>query len=231
MDGLKFSYNNHMSIYKDFIENSIDPFILFNSNGNIIEYNKEGEYVLSLVPKDELFNLAVSHASMSFGFKQTFLDLDIGHSSYCAITVGYKDSDTIGLMMHKNVCSKKLRSIQSDLQSANIFTLIDIALNTNLGSNTKVVAEYDVSIPEFKLNINKFLLLLNKIFKSLQKAKEIYIRVAIATGQSIKIENKKYQVVAIEIRSPEVAILDIKDEDFIISFDKEKLTIELPFIQ
>jgi len=219
-----------MDLYKEFIENSLDPYILFNAEGEILEYNKEGEYILSLSKKDDLFNLAISHASMSFGFKHSFLHFDIGHSSFCAITVGYKDSDRIGLMLHKNVCSKKLQTIQENLQSANIFTLLDIAITTNLDEKTKLTTEYDVSIPEFKLNINRFLQLLNKIFKTLRNSEEIFIKVSIATGRSIKIEGKKYQVVTITIKSKEIEKLHIEEEEFILSFEKSSLTIELPFI-
>ncbi len=219
-----------MSLYKEFIDNSLDPYILFNAEGEILEYNKEGEYILSISKKDELFNLAVSHASMSFGFKHSFLHIDIGHSTFCAITVGYKDSDHIGLMLHKNVCSKKLHAIQENLQLANIFTLLDIAITTNLDENTNLFTEYDVSIPEFKLNINRFLQLLNKIFKALKTSQEVLVKVHIATGRNMKIEGKKYQVVTIVIQSKEIEQLHIEDEEFILTFDKKSLTIELPFI-
>lgn len=219
-----------MDIYRDFIENSINPFILFDATGEVLEYNKEGEYILSVVSKEELFNLAISHASMSFGFKHSFIELDIGHASFCAITVGYKDSERLGLMLHKSVCSKKLTPTSQELQSANIFTLIDIAINTNLDESNKITAEYDISIPDFKLDINRFLQLLNKIFKALRDAAQIYIKVTIATGRSIKIGDKKYQVVAIEIRSQEIEKLAIKDEEFILTYHKDRLIIELPFI-
>ena len=220
-----------MDLYKAFIDNNINPFVVFDAEGHVLQYNDEGEYILSVIDKDELYNLAVSHASMSFGFKHSFLDIDIGHSSFCAITVGYINSDTIGIMLHKNVCSKRYKAIDEDLQFANIFTLLDIAINTNLDPSTHIEAEYDVSIPEFKLNINNFLQLLNKIFKALKESPSLYIRVAIATGRSIKIANKRYPVINIDIKSPHISSIEsIKDDEFIISIDKEKIHIELPFI-
>ncbi|NPA03323.1 MAG: hypothetical protein GXO61_00515 [Epsilonproteobacteria bacterium] len=229
--GQKFSYNFDMELYKEFIEKGINPFIIFDSNAQVLDYNDEGEYILSVIDKDELFNLAVSHASMRFGFKHSFLDIDIGHSSFCALTVGYLDSDMIGIMLHKNVCSKRFRSEKEELQFSNIFTLIDIAINTNLEDKVKIVTDYDVSIPEFKINIARFLQLLNKIFQALKESKEIKIKVAIATGRSIKIENRKYQVIVLEIQSSLIRNLEpIKDEEFIISFEKDKIHIELPFI-
>jgi len=231
MGGAKFSYNFGMELYKEFIEKSINPFIIFDSNAQVLEYNDEGEYILSVMDKDELFNLAVSHASMSFGFKHSFLDIDIGHSSFCALTVGYINSDTIGIMLHKNVCSKRFKSETQELHPSNIFTLLDIALHTNLSEKVKVITDYDVSIPEFKINVSKFLQLLNRIFQALKNTKELFLKVAIATGRSIKIEGKRYPVITLDIQSPQVYHLEpIKDEEFIISFEKDTIHIELPFI-
>ncbi len=216
-------------LYKEFFEHSIDPFILFDSQGNVLEYNSEGEYVLSKISKSELFNLAVSHASMSFGFKQTLLELDIGHSSFCAINVGYIDSETIGLVLHKNLCNKKYKNLSSNLQYANIFTLVDIAINTHLDDRCKIVKEYDASIPEFKININRFLQFLNKVFKQLEKAKQIRIVIKIATGESVVIEGKRYQILSIDIKTDKE--IEVKDEEFIFSPLKGGgIHIELPFI-
>ena len=217
------------SFYKEFFEHSIDPFIVFDSEGNVIEYNDEGEYILSRIDKSELFNLAVSHASMTFGFKQTLLELDIGHSTFCAINVGYINSDTIGLVLHKNLCNKKYKNLSQNLQYANIFTLIDIAINTNLPDSVKIIKEYDASIPEFKLNINRFLQFLNKIFKQLKNASQIRIIIKIATGETVVIDKKRYQILTIDIVTDQEIV--VKDEEFIYSPRKEGgIHIELPFI-
>ena len=215
--------------YKEFFEHSIDPFILFDSEGNVIEYNDEGEYILSKIDKSELFNLAVSHASMTFGFKQTLVELDIGHSTFCAINVGYINSETIGLVLHKNLCNKKYKNLSQNLQYANIFTLIDIAINTNLPDDVKIVKEYDASIPEFKININRFLQFLNKIFKQIKNAKDIRIVIKIATGETVVIDKKRYQILTIDIITDQE--VTIKDDEFIYSPLKEGgIHIELPFI-
>jgi len=216
-------------LYKEFFENSIDPFIIFDAEGNVIEYNKEGEYILSKIDKNELFNLAISHASMTFGFKQTLIELDIGHSSFCAINVGYVNSDRIGLVLHKNLCNKKYKNLSQNLQQVNIFTLIDIALNTNIDDSVKIYKEYDASIPEFKVNINRFLQFLNKIFKQINNAKKIKIVVKMATGETMVIEGKRYQILTIDIITDKEII--VKDNDFIHSPIKTGgIHIELPFI-
>jgi len=216
-------------LYKEFFEHSIDPFILFDAEGNVIEYNDEGEYILSKVDKSELFNLAVSHASMTFGFKQTLLELDIGHSSFCAINVGYLSGDAIGLVLHKNLCAKRHKNLSKDLQSANIFTLIDIAINTNLDDATRILKEYDASIPEFKLPIQRFLQFLNKIFRQLRDAKEIRIVIKMATGETMVIDGRRYQILTIDIIAPKE--IELSDDTFIYSPRKEGgVHIELPLI-
>ncbi len=213
-------------LYKEFFENSLDPFIIFDENANVIEYNKEGEYVLSCTDKNELFNLALNNASQNFGFKITFIELDIGHSSFCAINVGYIDSSHIGLVLHKNVCNKKYRHISSNLQMANIFTLFDIAINTNL-EDTKIVKNYDVSIPEFKIDINTFLQFLNRIFKQLKKAPLIEITIKMNTGETVVIEGKKYKIISIDIKGGPVRV---EEGDFVASPLDNGIHIELPFI-
>jgi len=216
--------------YKAFFEHSIDPFVVFDGEGNVLEYNSEGEYILSKVDKSELFNLAVSHASMTFGFKQTLIELDIGHTSFCAINVGYIDSDAIGVVLHKNLCNKKYKAISQNLQNANIFTLIDIAIATNLPDGVEVIREYDASIPEFRLNINRFLQFLNKIFKQLRELPTITIRIKMATGESVVIDGKRYQILSIDIVADKE--LEIKDEEFLYSLPKTGgVHIELPLIR
>ncbi|MRI84277.1 MAG: hypothetical protein C6I00_07645 [Nitratiruptor sp.] len=216
-------------LYRLFFEHSIDPFILFDSEGNVLEYNDEGEYILSKIDKSELFNLAVSHASMTFGFKQTLLELTIGHSTFCALNVGYINSDVIGLVLHKSLCNKRYKNLSHNLQPANIFTLVDIAINTNLGDETKILREYDASIPEFKININRFLQFLNKIFKQLRGLPQIKIVIKMATGETMLIEKRRYQIVAIDIVADRE--IELGEEEFIYSPRKEGgVHIELPFI-
>ncbi|NPA56960.1 MAG: hypothetical protein GXO19_04385 [Epsilonproteobacteria bacterium] len=215
--------------YREFFEHSVDPFIIFDADGNVLEYNDEGEYILSKIDKSELFNLAVSHASMTFGFKQTLLELTIGHSTFCAINVGYMSSDVIGLVLHKNLCNKRYKNLSQNLQYANIFTLVDIAINTNVDEEVRIVREYDASIPEFKININRFLQFLNKIFKQLTDVGVIKITIKMATGETVVIDGKRYQIVSIDIVANKE--IEVKDDDFIYSPIKGGgVHIELPFI-
>ncbi len=215
-------------LFKAFFEESLNPFIIFDSSGEVREYNKEGEFLLTQMEREELFNLAVNYASMHFGFKKTAVNLQVGHTTFCILQVGYVSAEEIGLVLYKNLCTKKYEPKSSDLQQANIFTLIDLALETNIPLETKVVKEYDVSIPDFKIDIKNFLRFLNKIFKQLHDQKEIFIRVKMAMGEYIVIGGKKYPVVIVEIASPKE--LDVDEKNYLYTLSRDKIVIELPLI-
>ncbi len=219
------------TIYKMALENSINPFLIFDSAGNLVEYNNEAEFTLSFIKKEELFQIALENATHFPGFKQTYLDLDLGQISFCAVSVGYIDDEHICLTLHKNICKKSLK-LTDKLQQANIFTIFDVAINANMIEFKKLKMEYDVSIPDFKFDIDAFLKLLNKIFKKIKDAKSIYIKVGLATGRYLKIEKKNYSVVAIDIKPKGIDSkkLDVMNDEFLISRTKEGIHIELPLI-
>ncbi|BCD59787.1 MULTISPECIES: hypothetical protein [unclassified Nitratiruptor] len=218
-------------IYKHVIEHSLNPFFIFNSEGDLIDFNNEGEYLLSFLDKEEIFQVAIENATHFPGFKNTYIDLSLPQMSFCAISVGYIDDENICIQFQKHVC-KKYFTINDKLQSANIFTLIDVALNANMIDETKLVREYDISIPEFKLDIDHFLKMLNKILKSCKESQKILIKVMYATGRHIKIENKKFSVVAIDIvaKDTDLTKVDVQSEEFLIDRIKNGIHIELPLI-
>ncbi len=222
------------NIYYQSIEHSINPFFLFNSEGELVDYNQEGEFLLSFVPKEQIYQLALENAAYFRGFKHTYIDLSFPQASFCAVSVGYTDDEQIAIMLHKNICRQALK-ITKQLQKANIFTLLDIAINSNMIDEQRLRSEYDISIPEFKIDINHFLKLLNKIFRTIKQSPQIYIKAVFSAGRYIKIESKKYPVVAVDIEpegigSQEVQKL-IKDEkEFLVSTTSKGIHIELPFI-
>ncbi len=221
-------------IYYQSIEYSINPFFLFDSEGELVDYNQEAEFLLSFVPKEQIYQLALENAAYFRGFKHTFIDLNFPQASFCAISVGYTDDEQIAITLHKNICRQALK-ITDQLQKANIFTLLDIAINSNMIEESRLKMEYDISIPEFKIDIDHFLKLLNKILRSIKHSPTIFVKVVFSAGRYIKIESKKYPVVAIDIEpggieSQELQKL-IKDEkEFLVSTTNKGVHIELPFI-
>lgn len=211
--------------------NAINPFFIFDSDGNLVDYNNEGEYLLTFLDKEEIFQIAIENATHFPGFKNTFIDLSLPQMNFCAISVGYIDDENICIQFQKHVCKKSF-TITDKLQSANIFTLIDIALNANMIDEAKLVREYDISIPEFKLDIDHFLKILNKILKHCKNSQKVIIKVMYATGRHIKIENKKYAVVAIDIVAEDTNFtkIDLQSEELLIDPIKNGFHVELPLI-
>ncbi len=219
-------------IYRLTIDHALNPFFLFDGEGGLIDYNEEGEFLLSFTEKEELFGLAIQNASYFRGFKHTYVDITIARIDFCALSVGYMDDDLISLTLYKNICKKRLK-LADKLQEANIFTLLDIAINSNMIEPEQLQSRYDISLPEFKLDVDKFLKLLNKILRALKESDQITIEVAYATGHYIKIEEKKYPVITVEISSKDIERIDrsiVENNQFLITLESGKIHIEVPFI-
>ena len=61
--------------FESFIEWDNSPFILFNNQGKIIYLNNAAEILFGYVSKKELYDIALSYAPQSFGYKTTTLSL------------------------------------------------------------------------------------------------------------------------------------------------------------
>ncbi len=181
------------------LENDLNPFILFTSNGKLQNYNKESEFLFNFVKPKELYELAIQYASISYGFNKKFINLKFKKIKFYAIMVGYINDNEIALRLYKEVSSSKQINIHKNYQLTNIYTLLNLSKNTSLGdANIKIEEIFDVSIPELKIDINEFLLFLNNIFTMLINQKTIKIEVFIIIGEYKIINQKKYSIVCIK---------------------------------
>lgn len=189
-----------MSLYEELLEHDLNPFILFDGDGKIKNFNKEAEFLLNFASSKELFDLTVSYASKTFGFKREFINITYEKQSFYAILVGYMSDDEIILRLYKEVNSTKITKLDdNNLKVTNLFTLIELSKSTTLlGCNLIIEEIYDVSIPLIKLNVNDFLLSINNIFEQLKNQKNIILKVYIKTGEYEVINNKKYKTIAID---------------------------------
>ena len=223
--------------YEELIENDLNPYLLFDSSGKVKSYNKEAEFLLNFVSIKELFELAVSNASIDFGFSQKYISLKYNKQSYYAILVGYASEDEIALRLYK-VVSNKTNAINNEkLKLVNIYSLIDLSKNSTLLNSTLHINElYDISIPEMKININDFLLLLNDCFTYFSDEQNLSLQVQIKIGEYEIIENNKYKIVALEFRSNKKIELDYAFEQKAqkahvnIFCNHNSLMLELPII-
>ncbi|MDD2698718.1 MAG: hypothetical protein PHF17_07965 [Arcobacteraceae bacterium] len=189
-----------MTIYEEVLEYDLNPFILFDGDGKIKNFNKEAEFLLNFASAKELFDLTVSYASKTFGFKREFINITYEKQSFYAILVGYISDDEIILRLYKEVNSSKLTKLDdNNLKETNIFTLIELSKSTTLlGCNLIIEEIYDVSIPLIKLNVNDFLLCINNVFEQLKDQNKITLKVSIKTGEYEVINTKKYKIISID---------------------------------
>lgn len=228
-------YNENL--YIELLENDLNPFILFKSDGKLKSYNKEAEFLLNFVNIKELFDLAVSNASLNFGFNQKYIKLQYNKQNYYAILVGYINEDEIALRLYKSVSNKTNHINSHKLELINIFRLIELSKDSILiNSSLKVDELYDISIPDIKLNINEFLLLLNDCFTYFIDEEKIILKVNMKLGEYKIIDEVKYKILALEFISDKKIdidyLIDIKAtrSNADIYFLKNKLIIELPMI-
>ncbi len=225
-----------MTFEQQWIEYDYNPFVLFNINGKILSLNSEAQFLLGSTTPTELFDLAKAYANVTFGFKTTFVDLELGRYKFFGITVGYEDEDQIGIKLYQTPLFK-LKTPKSDGQLTNIFTLIDLCISTNsISSDIKYLKDYDPTIPDIIINSNKFIKILNKIYSCFEDNDIIKTKVFYRIGEHIKFESKKYSLFSIRVsaenmnktRSSELKVM-AESSNFYIDIKKD-LTLNIPMI-
>ena len=227
-----------MDFYEKFIEYDFNPFILFDKNGKVIGVNQEAQYLLGSVCANELYQLALSYANSTYGFKTTFVDLEFGRFRFFAVCVGYENDEEIGIRLYRYP-EPKIESIEeSDAEFVNIYALIDLCLSA-YATKTKIkfIKDIDPTLPEIKMNTQKFIKLLNTIFEKFSDTKNIEIKLFIKIGEYIKISNKKYTLFAISISDENYKKDDLEtlknlahSINSYLDFSSKSITINIPMI-
>jgi hypothetical protein len=224
--------------YDSWLEYDLNPFLLFDKNGKVISLNQEANYLLNKIDAKKIFNLALSYAPSSYGFETTFITLDLGRFNFFAITIGYQDENRIGIKLYKEVDAKK-EIKHSFGELTNFYTVIDLSLSaTFLGKDIKVIKEFDPTIPQLRININDFVKLFSKILESYQCEDSIRVLFRLKTGEYIKLNNIKYQVVELKVigtnrdNSYDKNISFLASDLGVYPFIKDtEVSIELPLIK
>ena len=100
--------------FQAFIEWDNNPFILFSAQGKILYLNNAAEILFGYVSKKELYDIALSYAPQSFGYKTTSLTLNYDSFMFHAITIGYENEEQISLRLYNTPRIKPTRKIESD---------------------------------------------------------------------------------------------------------------------
>ena len=187
--------------FQAFIEWDNNPFILFSAQGKILYLNNAAEILFGYVSKKELYDIALSYAPQSFGYKTTSLALNYDSFMFHAITIGYENEEQISLRLYNTPRVKPSRKIETDkliVTDINILLEANIALFRTKNTNPlKLLTDQD--LPPFKIDQNNFSKLLRKIFDTFRASDSIDISLKLLFGQYVIIENKKEAIVQLAI--------------------------------
>ena len=226
-----------MTLEQRWIEYDYNPFILFNSSGKIVSLNGEAQFLLGSTTANELFELAKTYASINFGFKTTFVEIEYGRYKFFGLTVGYEDEEQLGIKLYQ-MPSYKLNTTKPNGELTNIFTIIDLCIATNsINSDILFTKDFDPTIPEVIVDSNNLIKLLNKIYEYFKKNDTIVTKVFFRVGEHIKYEDKKYSIFSISVKAEnsdknrvnELELL-AKNSSFYIDISSNQVTINLPMV-
>ena len=190
----------------DWLEFDYNPFILFDMHGRVKSLNNEAQYLLGDVSSKEIFNIATSYASHSYGFKTTMVDLDFSTKKFYGITVGYHNEDAIGIKLYKKP-HKQFTNISTDGEMVNLYSLLDLCISAEAtSSQTIYIKEFDPAFPDIILNIEEFVKVLSYVIKQVSRQEKTTIKLSLITGEYLKVGNKKYQIFIIAFSCEDSAL-------------------------
>ena len=225
-----------MSFFEEWVELDLNPILSFSSSAKIIYSNSEAQFLLNRIKQKELFDLALTYAPKTFGALTSYIDLNIKNYTFYAITVTYENEDEIHMKLYKSAMVKKESKLNiKNINTTNIFTLVDLAISTSkIKNDINFTKNYDPSIPEFKLDASSFIKTLNNVFDAFKDKENVTCSILLKIGEYIKIDNKKYSLISVEISSNEKSdfssITTKENSSFILTTDETKVNIDLPLI-
>ncbi len=225
-----------MNFEQLWLEYDYNPFIVFNEKGKIISANSEAQFLLGATTPSTLFELAKVYASVNFGFKTTFIELEYGRYKFFGVTVGYEDETQVGLKLYQTP-SYKLNTKKPEGELTNIFTITDLCIATNsISSSIIYTKSYDPTIPEIIVNSNLLIKVLKKMYTCVEENETIDTKVFYRVGEHIKFDGKKYSIFSIAISAKNINTqlsqelkLFAQNNNFYIEVSSS-LTINIPMI-
>jgi len=225
--------------FKQIIEHDVNPLLIFDSEGRLKYLNKSAELLINSTLPKELYDLALSHASKSFGSKVTHIDLSFKTYRFYAIMVYYEDENEIALQLyHKPMPIKKKIPLEG-YSPTDINLLLEANIELfNMEYSGKITLFTDYALPKLFLNQNRFSQLLQKIFTSVKSSNSIDISLTIKLGESIHINDRKYPILLLKTRSNErknstYDEIELLAERSYINFisNENELILEIPYIK
>jgi len=225
-----------MNFEQQWIEYDYNPFVIFNSKGKVISLNAEAQFLLGSVTPKELFSIAQTYASVNFGFKTTFTELEFGRYKFFGLTVGYEDEEQLGIKLYQ-APSFKINKPKPEGELTNIYTLIDLCISTSSINNSIYhEKQYDPTIPDIIINPNEFIKILNKMYLCVLDNEKVITKVFYRVGEHIKFEDKKYSIFSIAIQADNInktasdELKNMAQKSHFYIDTKDLLTINIPMI-
>ena len=225
--------------FEAFVDWDNSPFILFNNSGKIIYLNNAAEILFGYVSKKELYDIAVSYAPQSFGYKTTSLTLNYDSFMFHAVTIGYENEEQISIRLYNTPRAKPRKKLETDkfiVTDINILLEANIALFQTKNANPlKLLTDQD--LPPFKLDQNNFSKLLRKVLNAFRASDSIDISLKLLIGQHVIIEDEKKPLIQLCVEAngryndtdEEIRLLAAEGQ--IKSLLKEhSITLEIPLI-
>ncbi|WP_456450585.1 hypothetical protein [Hydrogenimonas sp.] len=196
-----------MDFYEKWLEYDYNPWILFDASGKVVTLNQEAQFLFAEVTPQEIFELAVSYANQSYGFKTTMMDLEYGKYGFFGIMVGYEDNDAIAIRLYQKPPERIAEPHIKELAAHNIYTLIDLAVSTNsINRQHGFTTLLDPSLPEIKIDPEHFVSLLTQMFGCFEDTAPIAISLSLKTGETLKFEGRRYPIFQLSAKG------DLKEE-------------------
>ena len=189
--------------FEAFVEWDNSPFILFNNNAKVLYLNNAAEILFGYVSKKELYDIAVSYAPQTFGYKTTALTLTYDSFIFYAITIGYENEEQISIRLYNTPRKKPTKKLETDkfiMTDINILLEANIALFKTKNTNPlRLLTDQD--LPPFKLDQNNFSKLLRKVLNAFRSSDSIDISLKLLIGQHVIIEGKKEPLIQLSIEA------------------------------
>ena len=190
-----------MDFYEKWLEYDYNPWILFDESGKVLTLNQEAQFLLAEVTPQEIFDLAVTYANQSYGFKTTMMDLEYGKYEFFGIMVGYEDNDAIAIRLYQKPPDRVAEPHLQELTAHNIYTLIDLAVSTSsINRKHGFTTLLDPTLPDLKIHPESFVSLLTRIFDCFEDSGEIRIALSLKTGETLKFEGRRYPIFQLSVR-------------------------------
>jgi len=224
---------------KFFIENDINPFILFDNNGKILYLNSSSEVLLGYVSRQELYDIALSYAPKDFGFRTTRLELKYDTFLFYAFTISYANENEIGLHLYYKPRMELNGSLEMDkyhITDINILLEANISL-FKLQNDCRLSLFVDKDIPLFKIDQNQFSKMLRKTLESFILSDSVSISLTLKIGEYIIVNNKKAHIIELKIdgnirdKNLDKNIRKVAQSNHISTiFKKNAIHLDIPFI-